>query len=87
MKKRYTEEQIVEILREADAGAKVDDLCRRKGISQGTFFRWRSKYSGVGIPEVRRMRELEIENGKLKRIVAERDLEIDAMKQVLKKNW
>jgi putative transposase len=87
MKKRYTEEQIVGILKEADAGAKVDDLCRRKGISQGTFFRWRSKYSGVGIPEVRRMRELEGENGRLKRIVAERDLEIDAMKQVLKKNW
>jgi len=87
MKKRYTEEQIVRILKEAEAGAKVDDICRRNGVSQGTFFRWKSKYSGVGIPEVKRMRELEIENGKLKRIVAERDLEIDAMREVLKKNW
>jgi putative transposase len=87
MKKRYTEEQIVEILREADAGAKVEELCRRKGISQGTFFRWRSKYSGVGIPEVKRMRELEHDNSRLMRLLATRDLEIDAMKQVLKKNW
>jgi putative transposase len=87
MKKRYTEEQIVRILKEAEAGGKVSDICRRCGVSEQTFFRWRSKYSGIGVPEVRRMRELEVENGRLKRIVADRDLEIDAMREVLKKNW
>jgi putative transposase len=87
MKKRYTEEQIVALLKEADAGGKVEDICRRAGVCVATFFRWRSKYSGVGVPEIRRMRELEQENGRLKRIVVERDLEIDAMREVLKKNW
>lgn len=87
MKKRYTEEQIVLVLKEVENGAKINDVCRRMGISEQTFFRWRSKYSGVGVSEIRRMRELEVENGRLKRIVAERDLEIDAMREVLKKNW
>jgi putative transposase len=87
MKKRYTEEQIVQILKEGETGGKISDVCRRYGVSEGTYFRWKSKYSGIGVPEVRRMRELESENGRLKRIVAERDLEIDAMKEILKKNW
>lgn len=87
MKKRYNEEQIVGILKEGQSGGKIEDLCRRHGISVATYFRWQTKYSGVGIPEVRRMRELELENGRLKRIVVERDLEIDAMREVLKKNW
>jgi putative transposase len=87
MKKRYTEEQIVRILKEGEAGGKVDDVCRRNGICPATYFRWRSKYTGVGVPEVHRMRDLELENGRLKRIVVERDLEIDAMREVLKKNW
>ena len=86
MKKRYSEEQIVRILQEAQSGSKVMEICRRHGIAEGTFFRWRSKYSGVGVPEVRRMRELEVENGRLKRIVAERDLEVDALREILKKN-
>jgi len=86
MKKRYSEEQIVRILQEAQSGGKVMEICRRHGIAEGTFFRWRSKYSGVGVPEVRRMRELEVENGRLKRIVAERDLEVDALREILKKN-
>ena len=87
MKKRYTEEQIVLVLKEVENGGKVSDVCRRIGVSEQTFFRWRSKYSGVGVSEIKRMRELEVENGRLKRIVAERDLEIDAMREVLKKNW
>jgi putative transposase len=87
MKKRYSEEQIVRILQEAHGGGKISELCRRHGISEGTFFRWRDKYSGIGVPEVKRMRELEVENGRLKRIVAERDLEVDALREVLKKNW
>jgi putative transposase len=86
MRKRYTEEQIVKILQEGQGG-KINEICRRHGISETTFFNRRNKYSGVGVPEVRRLRELESENGRLKRIVAERDLEIDAMREVLKKNW
>jgi putative transposase len=86
MKKRYTEEQIVRILKEGESG-KIGDICRKYGISDATFFNWRNKYSGMGISEVRRLRDLESENGRLKRLVADRDLEIDAMKEVLKKNW
>lgn len=86
MRKRYTEEQIVGILKEGEVG-KINEICRRYGISDATFFNWRNKYTGMGVSEVRRMRELEVENGRLKRIVAERDLEIDAMREVLKKNW
>ena len=86
MKKRYTEEQIVRILQEGQSG-KINETCRRHGISEQTFFNWRNKYTGMGVQEIRRLRELEAENGRLKRIVAERDLEIDAMREVLKKNW
>jgi putative transposase len=86
MRKRYSEEQIVKILQEGQ-GAKINDTCRKFGISEQTFFNWRNKYTGMGVQEVRRLRELEAENGRLKRIVAERDLEIDAMREVLKKNW
>jgi putative transposase len=86
MRKRYTEEQIVKILQEGQGG-KINEVCRRHGISEQTFFNWRNKFSGMGIPEIRRLRELESENGRLKRIIAERDLEIDAMREVLKKNW
>ena len=86
MRKRYTEEQIVRILQEGQGG-KINEICRKYGISEATFFNWRNKYSGMGVSEIRRLRELELENGRLKRIVAERDLEIDAMKEVLKKNW
>jgi putative transposase len=87
MKKRYTEEQIVRILNEAKAGVKVNDLCRRHGVSEQTFFRWRSKYDGVGSNELRRLRELENENGRLKNLLATRDLEIDALREVMQKNF
>jgi putative transposase len=86
MRKRYTEEQIVKILAEGQTG-KINDICRKHGISEQTFFNWRNKFTGMGVQEIRRLRELETENGRLKRIVAERDLEIDAMREVLKKNW
>lgn len=86
MRKRYTEEQIVRILHEGHVG-KINDICRKYGISETTFFNWRNKFTGMGVPEIRRLRELEMENGRLKRIIAERDLEVDAMKEVLKKNW
>jgi putative transposase len=85
MHTRHSEEQIVPILQEAHSGGKVSELCRRHGISENTFFRWRDKYNGVGVPEVKGMRELEVENGRLKRIVAGRDLEVDALREALQK--
>jgi len=86
MRKRYTEEQIIKILSEGQNG-KINEICRKHGISEQTFFNWRNKFTGMGVQEIRRLRELETENGRLKRIVAERDLEIDAMREVIKKNW
>lgn len=85
MKKRFTEEQIVKILREGESGT-IKEVCRRYGISEVTFYNWRNKYSGIGVPEVRRLKDLELENNRLKRILAERDLEIDTLRDIMKKN-
>ena len=87
MKKRYSEEQIITAIKEHEAGAKVDDICRRLGISLGTFYNWRSEYAGLEVNEAKRLRELEQENNKLKRLLAEKLLEVDAMKDVLSKKW
>ena len=87
MKKRYSEEQIITAIKEHEAGAKVDDICRRLGISSGTFYNWRSKYAGLEVNEAKRLRELEQANNKLKRLLAEKLLEVDAMKDVLSKKW
>jgi len=87
MKKRYSEEQIITAIKEHEAGAKVDDICRRLGISSGMFYNWRSKYAGLEVNEAKRLRELEQENNKLKRLLAEKLLEVDAMKDVLSKKW
>ena len=87
MKKRYSEEQIITAIKEHEAGAKVDDICRRLGISSGAFYNWRSKYAGLEVNEAKRLRELEQENNKLKRLLAEKLLEVDAMKDVLSKKW
>ena len=87
MKKRYSEEQIITAIKEHGAGAKVDDICRRLGISSGTFYNWRSKYAGLEVNEAKRLREIEQENNKLKRLLAEKLLEVDAMKDVLSKKW
>ncbi len=70
-KKRYSSEQIVSILKEAEAGLAIVDVCRKYGVSQGTYFRWKSKYSGLEVSDVQKMRELSDENGRLKRIVAD----------------
>ena len=87
-KKRYQAEQIVRILQEAEqGGTTVGDLCRRHEVSEATFYRWRRIYGDMKVPEVKRLRELEQENARLKRLVAERDLEIDAIKEVLAKKW
>ena len=87
MKKRYSEEQIITAIKEHEAGAKVDDICRRLGTSSGTFYNWRSKYAGLEVNEAKRLRELEQENNKLKPLLAEKLLEVDAMKDVLSKKW
>lgn len=87
-KKRYEAEQVVRILQEAEkAGTTIEDLCRRYEVSEATFYRWRRVYGDMKVPEVKRLRELEQQNARLKRLVAERDLEIDAMKEVLSKKW
>jgi putative transposase len=86
MKKRFTEEQIVVILREAELGQKtVDQICREHGVSQNTYYVWKRKYSAMGEPDVKRLRELEKENGRLKRLLAERDVELDVMKEIIEK--
>jgi len=87
-KKRFSEEQIVRILRQAEgADRTVAEVCKEFGISEQTWYRWKKKFGHMDIPDVRRLRELEKENTRLKRIVAERDLEIDAMKEVLQGNF
>ena len=82
-KTRFTDEQIVGILQEADAGAKVRELCRRHGITETTFYRWRKKLGGLGVSEARRLRQLEDENRRLKRIVADQALNLQVLKDLL----
>ncbi len=87
-RKRFSEEQIVRILRQAAlAEQTVAAVCKEQGISEQTWYRWKRKFGHMEVPDVRRLRELEKENARLKRIVAERDLEIDAMQEVLKGNF
>jgi len=82
-KSKFSESQIVGILKEADAGVPVADLLRKHGVSKATFFKWRSKYAGASIADVKRLRELEAENAKLKRMYADLALENAAIKDVL----
>ena len=84
-KSRFTESQIVAILKEADAGLKVRDLCRKHGISDATYYNWKSKYGGMSASELKRMREVEAENAKLKRMYADLALENAAMKDLIAK--
>lgn len=86
-KSRFTEEQIIRILEEGQAGFNVDELCRKNGISKGTYYVWKSKFGGLAVSEAQRLRSLEIENSKLKRLVAEQALDIVALKDVLTKKW
>lgn len=86
-KSRFTEEQIIRILEEGQAGFNVDELCRKHGISKGTYYVWKSKFGGLAVSEAQRLRSLEIENSKLKRLVAEQALDIVALKDVLTKKW
>jgi putative transposase len=84
---RFSEEQIIGILRQSEAGAKTSDLCRQHGISAATFYAWRSKYGGMEVSEAKRLKQLEEENAKLKRIVAEQALDITMLKDVVGKKW
>jgi putative transposase len=87
MKKRYSEEQIIKAIKLHDSGTKVSDICRDYGISQGTFYNWRSKYGGLEVNEAKRLRELESENHQLKKLLADKLLQLEAMKDVLSKKW
>jgi len=87
MKKKFTEEQIIGILKQQESGVKTADLCREHGISTNTFYMWKSKFGGMNVNEAQRLRQLEAENAKLKRIVADQALDIVALKDVLSKNW
>ncbi len=86
-KSRFREEQIVGVLKEAEAGVPVKDLCRRLGVSDATFYHWKAKYGGLEVNAARRLRQLEEEKGRLKRIVAQQALDLDALKVVLSKKW
>jgi len=84
---RFTEEQIIGILREQEAGVPVADLCRKHGLSSPTFYKWKAKYGGMDVSEARRLKALEDENAKLKRMLADSMLDNVALKDVLGKKW
>ncbi len=84
---KFSEEQIIEILKQSEAGAKTSELCRQHGISTGTFYGWRSKYGGMDVSEAKRLKQLEEENAKLKRIVADQALDITMLKDLVGKKW
>jgi putative transposase len=87
-KKRFSEEQIIRILREAEKGElTVGDLCRKHAVSEQSFYRWRKKFGDMDVNDAKRLRSMDKENAQLKRLVAERDMEIDAMKDLLSKKW
>jgi putative transposase len=86
-KSRFTEEQIIAVLREHESGLKTSDLCRKHGIAQNTFFRWKSKYGGLEVSDARRLRQLEDENRRLKKIVADLNLDNEALRSALGKKW
>lgn len=87
MKKRFSEEQIIGFLKEVDAGIPVKELCRKHGFSEGSYYLWRSKFGGMSVPEAKRLKELESENARLKKLLAESLLESEVMKEALRKKW
>ena len=86
-RKRFTEEQIIGVLREHELGTKTADLCRKHGISEATFYNWKSKFGGMDVSEAKRLKALETENGKLKRLLADAMLDNVALKDLLSKKW
>jgi putative transposase len=85
--KKFTEEQIIGILKEGEAGAKIADLCRRHGVSDATYYRWKAKYAGLTLSELKRLKGLEEENRSLKQIVADQALDNRVLKELLSKNF
>ena len=86
-RKRYTEEQIIGVLNEAEVGARTAELCRQHGMSEATFYKWKAKYAGLTVSELKRLRSLEGENRRLKHIVAQQALDNWALKELLGKNF
>lgn len=88
MKKvRFTDEQIIRVLKESEAGAKTAELCRKHGISEATFYNWKSKFGGMTVSDARRLKDLESENAKLKKLLAESELDKASLKDLLSRKW
>jgi len=87
MKKRFTEEQIIGVLKEAEAGMKVAELCRKHGISDATYYNWKAKFGGMTVSDAQRLKALEAENARLKRLLAESMLDNAALKDALGRKW
>ncbi len=86
-RKRHTEEQIIAILKEHEAGAKTADVCRKRGVSEATFYNWKAKYGGLEVSEAKRLKAMESENARLKRLLADAMLDNAALKDLLAKKW
>lgn len=86
-KSQFTEEQIIRALKEVDAGAKAAEVCRRLGVTETTFYRWKSKFGGMDVSDAKRLKQLEDENRRLKQMVADQALDLQAVKAVLRKRW
>ncbi len=86
-RKRFSEEQIAFALRQAESGTTLEEICRKMGISEPTFYRWKKVYAGMGVTEIRRLKQLEDENAKLKRVVADLTLDKAMLQDVLRKKW
>ena len=84
---RFSEEQIIRILREQEAGMKVSDLCRKHGLSEPTFYAWKSKFGGMSVPDARRLKQLEEENARLKKLLAEAMLDNAVLKDITARKW
>ena len=87
MRKRFTEEQIIGFLREAEAGLPIAELCRRHGFSEASYYLWRNKFGGMSVSDARRLKELETENARLKKMYAEERLKADILQEAISKKW
>jgi putative transposase len=87
VKKRFSEEQIIGFLHEADAGLAIKELCRKHGFSEASYYLWRSKFGGMDVPDAKRLKSLEAENTRLKKLLAETMLENEVVKEALRKKW
>jgi len=84
---RFSEEQIIGILKEHQAGLGAKELCRKHGVSDATFYKWRSKFGGMEVPDVKKLKSLEVENAKLKKLLAEQMMDVSTLKEMLGKNF